>query len=233
MRLVRSVASAVRRPRQAVVRGDSVYISSYADDCVVCLPWPRCDRVLRVFRAPAARGIAFHADRLFVASYGSPRGLISCFHATTGCVRYRVACYRPRGIVYYGGRLFVTEVNRNRVAVLDAADGRAVRWLRCSLSQPRGIDVDARGHLVVADSGNNRVVCMTRDGCPLWVRGGFHRPNDVCCTPRLLVSEWGARRVSDVTSTCRLPGQPVMLSTWGNLLLVCDDLLHEVHLVRI
>ena len=94
------------------------------------------------------------------------------------------ALNRPQGVaVDHAGSVFVADTDNQRVrkisaagvittiAGLDPAAGDRGPALLATLSQPSGLAMDANGSLFIADSGNQRIRKVTRDGTITTIAG--------------------------------------------------------------
>lgn len=168
--------------------GDGVFwLAAQGSDLVVELD--ASDATLRrAFAVRQPRGICRVGERLFVASFA--HGVV-CIDLPTGLTRFRVPCTRPRGITSDGHRLYVTSVADDCIVVFTLQGAEVTRLRGARLSEPRGIDIDAQGRLVVADSNGGRVVWLTPQGRVVRSVSGVCRPNDVVCRGNdVFVSEW-------------------------------------------
>jgi DNA-binding beta-propeller fold protein YncE len=63
----------------------------------------------------------------------------------------------PEDVAVSGGRAYVADADRNTVTVFDGRGRHLGEIGQGAVEKPRGVTVDARGRLLVADVGNNRV----------------------------------------------------------------------------
>jgi len=120
----------------------------------------------------------------------------------------------PQHAVQLGSHFVVSHAGtRHRVCLLGEdgelrrSCGRRRRSLvegELHLNEPRDVAVDARGRILVADKGNNRIVVLDQyqmEGRELmlpWVDGGFQGPWSLCldeARDRCYVGEWDGGRV--------------------------------------
>jgi len=116
----------------------------------------------------------------------------------------------PAGLAVDEDGLYVADTRNHRVQKLDAAGNYLESWGvgEGSLDQedflhPSAVAVDAAGNLLVADTGNDRVVRIGADGTrEIWgsrsqESGGFNRPMDVAVDDdgSIYVSESAANRI--------------------------------------
>lgn len=187
------------------------FVSSFDENRVVELAWPLPATVsdapatiLRQVSVVHPRGMVFARGKLFVASYGQPRGRLVCIDTENFKILFKVPAWRPRGLCLHKGKLYVTEVKRNQIAVY-TLQGKRLGILPCGepLRSPRGICMH-KGLVVVADSGNHRLVAINPTplvGGVVWTRTNLSKVNDVNSDGRrLLVSLW-EEGVVDVTSS--------------------------------
>jgi DNA-binding beta-propeller fold protein YncE len=134
------------------------------------------------------------------------------------------------------GRIFVADTWNGRIQVFDA-EGRFVRkWGVFNTTNgelgdpyvlfgPRGIAVDAAGNLLVADTGNKRILQFTVDGELVRQVGGggvligrFEEPTSVAVDPRdgsIFVADAWNRRIQKLSATLEpLAEWPV--TSWGS-----------------
>ncbi len=84
----------------------------------------------------------------------------------------------PTHLALAGGELYVTDTLNNRVQVLDAATGRPLRSLGArglsvgNLVRPKGVAVDAEGHVYVIESYYDSLLVFSREGEFLLPIGG-------------------------------------------------------------
>lgn len=229
----------LRHPRKPLLHAGRLWVASYGDHGIHCFDARTLRRVgvLRRCEIRRPRGLAACGARLYVACYGDPMGALVCVDLRTLRVLFCVPLPRPRGVAVHRGEVYVTEVMRHRVSVLDL-HGVPRRHLACAqMRLPRGVAVDALGRVVVASSGNGKVLFLrASDGVLLHAVGGLRRPNDVaCCGARVYASEWGGRRVRELTTgACiRAPGfgHLTMLCALPDRLCVSDDTHHRVHVL--
>ncbi|MGA7987049.1 MAG: hypothetical protein WCB51_01470 [Candidatus Dormiibacterota bacterium] len=121
--------------------------------------------------APNARVIATHLGRpvsatvgnsgdTFVASESSP-GLVEI--APDGSVRSIGAFTDLDEVVYHGGLLYVTELNRHDMVAVDPTSG-ASAVLAFDLPAPQGLAVTAQGTLEVVDATTNTLYSLPACG---------------------------------------------------------------------
>ena len=134
------------------------------------------------------------------------------------------------------GRIFVADTWNGRIQVFDA-DGRFIRKWGIfnttngelgdpnALFGPRGIAVDTAGNLLVADTGNKRILQFTVDGALVRQVGGggvligrFEEPTAVAVDPRdgsVFVADAWNRRIQKLSPTLEpLAEWPV--ASWGS-----------------
>lgn len=84
----------------------------------------------------------------------------------------------PTHLALAAGELYVTDTLNNRVQVLDAASGRPLRSLGArglavgNLVRPKGVAVDAEGHVFVVESYYDSLLVFSREGEFLMPIGG-------------------------------------------------------------
>jgi len=131
--------------------------------------------------------------------------------------------YEPWGIaVNAQGRIFVADTWNGRIQVFEA-DGRFVtKWGVFSstggeltdafaLFGPRGLAIDAEGNLLVADTGNKRILKFTPDGALVQQIGGggviggrFEEPVGIAVSPvdgSVFIADAWNRRIQKLTPT--------------------------------
>lgn len=223
---MRRVRLDVRGPRMALVVGGRVFVTSYTDNVIVCLPWPACDRELGRVRVHRPRGIVHSHDRLYVACYGDPIGRIVVVDPERLRASHGFFTFRPRGIAKWGDAILVSQVNRGRVVAYDRRGNHLRTW--DGFLEPRDICVHGN-EMWVADTGNDRIarldLCRSRLVEVLRLR----RPNGVATDGRTLVaSQWNSGRITLVASggmtvTIDDAHTPSMVSCHDGVYLVCDD----------
>ena len=91
----------------------------------------------------------------------------------------------PWGLLLVGDRLYVSDYNFHRVQYLSATTGQYIGQFGCNgkengqFSNPRGMSIDGKGNILVADYGNNRVQVFKEDGTFVQVIQCDGNPNDV------------------------------------------------------
>lgn len=95
----------------------------------------------------------------------------------------------PGDITIVGNQMFLTEITRNRVLVIDLESEELIRQigLEYDLMAPNGVAVDGAGNVFVVDTGRQRVVVYDTDGNPVRVINGTptgHGINSVLMNPR-------------------------------------------------
>lgn len=215
------------RLRKPLRVGDEWWVSDFHADCIHRLDErlrPRSPVSGRDLRGP--RGMCRFGKEVLVCCYHGETGWVTRI-SSTRCRKW-VECERPRGIACDEEYAYVTEVQAGAVARFHMQRDARRTWLgKGMFRQPRGIAC-AGGTLVVADSGNDRIVGMTARGQFLWeVRACA--PNDVATLGgRILASEWYARRVVQVQPTAAVWASPdahhfTMLGADDDRVLVADD----------
>ena len=226
-----------RQPRRTVSANGLVYVVSYGANAIFMLDacTKRSVGAIRTPNLVRPRGMIVRGGRLYVSCYGNPIGQILIIDQTTGCEIHNFRVPRPRGIAMLGQQLFVTEVMKNRISIFKT-NGEFVNYIYAGFRHPRGIDVDRmRGLLLVADSGNNRVVWLTSSGRVTRICKGLDAPNDVliCSDGMVVVSQWyrqslrlmsrGSRVFGPEISVPGGSGNFAMLGQTGRRLVVADD----------
>lgn len=124
-------------------------------------------------------GIAADEDRIFVADLH--QGKIHTFSADGQFQSFFAEQYSrdrtlrsPGDLHLAGGKLYVTEVTRNRILVFDLQSQELLLevGLDGDLFAPNGVTTDARGNIFVVDTGHGRIVIFGPDGNPLRVING-------------------------------------------------------------
>ena len=234
-----------RGPRHIIQSAGKLYVSAYDAHAVFVIDaqtW-KTERALRCAHLKHPRGLQIVANRLYVVCYGHPMGAVVVIDLLTLREIMCFAVPRPRGIVAFRGRLFVTQVWEHRVSVHDL-DGRLQYHLYGGFCHPRGIDIDRRRQLlVIADSGNDRVVWLTLEGRVWSIRHGVHAPNDVVCCDHdtVITSEWYNRRLrvfwrgrleEEVATVPEGSGDFAMMGRWRRHVFVSDNDKGCVHVFR-
>ena len=128
------------------------------------------------------------AGNIYVSEYGDDNDRIQVFEPRQLRVLRAIGrpgsgegeFSRPQSIMVMDNCLYVADSGNHRIAVFDL-NGRFARNLcapGCGLGElrfPYGLDVDLKGHLVVAEFGNNRVQVIDRHtgrGLRVWGRPG-------------------------------------------------------------
>ncbi|KAL7677734.1 hypothetical protein ACOME3_003971 [Neoechinorhynchus agilis] len=128
-----------------------------------------------------------------------------------GGMRSATSTISPRGVAFtQDNRIVTTDFDRHHIIILDInmrlqlLIGTAGNPVGC-LMRPQGVDVDANGYIIVADSRNYRIQVFGRDGFVKHVIGRngsgegdqMDRPCGVCVSPQgsLLVVDFGNDRL--------------------------------------
>lgn len=182
-----------------------------------------CNRIVHpTLRKP--RGMCIFEESVLICCFDGNGWIVKL--SSSGCVKWKT-CQRPRGIAYDGSFVYVTEV-RKGVVLKVFKNSRTIREIgKSKLKMPRGIDV-VGDSLVVADSGNNRIVGITKDsGSILW---SVHSqaPNDVVFNGAdCYVTQWYMRSVKRLRDGYEwIParsGTLAMIGTFGDKFVVSDD----------
>lgn len=95
----------------------------------------------------------------------------------------------PGDLHIAGGVLYVTDINRNIVLLIDLATEQLLRTVALphDLLAPNGVAVDEAGYIYVVDTGRQRVVVFRPDGNPVRVINGTptgHGLGSVLLNPR-------------------------------------------------
>jgi DNA-binding beta-propeller fold protein YncE len=95
----------------------------------------------------------------------------------------------PGDITIVGKQMYLTDVSRNRLLVIDLETEELVRQIGLELDvmAPNGVAVDEAGNIFVVDTGRQRVVVYGADGNPVRVINGTptgHGINSVLINPR-------------------------------------------------
>ena len=229
---MRRVDLPVRDPRMAVVVGSDLFVTSYADNRVVRMPWPACDRVTGVLRVRRPRGVVLLDGLLYVACYGNPIGRVVAFRPETMTVSHRFRAFRPRGIAHWNGNVLVSEVNRGRIAAYGPRGGLRRTWT--GFKEPRDVCVHGDA-MLVADTGRNRVVLVSlSDAAPATTILRMHRPNGVATNGRdVVATEWHSGRVVTARGHSFIAMTPTMVACSQNVVTVCDAGLNCVYVLSI
>tara|TARA_E500000178_G_C17038131_1_gene764681 strand:+ start:2039 stop:3298 length:1260 start_codon:yes stop_codon:yes gene_type:complete len=170
------------------------------------------------------RGMCMFEESVLVCCFDGD-GWISKVNSH-GCTKWKT-CRRPRGIVYDGTFVYVTEVRKGVVLKVFKNATTICEFGKGKLNMPRGIDVTGNS-LVIADSGNDRVVGISKDtGNILWSVPS-QAPNDVIFNGTdCYVSQWYLKRVKRLRDGYEWApansGFLTMIGTFGDTLVVGDD----------
>ena len=233
----------LEKPRKILHHKMNLFVSSYGSHTIHCIDLSRNTRA-RTIRSPTMRhprGLAVFGRRLYVACYGQPMGNIVCINLETHEEMFHIRVPRPRGVLVYGRHLVVTEVMTNRLSVY-TLNGLFCKHVYGGMRHPRGIAVDSMGQIVVADSGNNRIVWFDSDMRVVRTCSGLYAPNDVVICPdnTIVVSEWYNKSLRVLTPyatrfepefyrATKLSGNFTMMGRTEHFLLVSDNDLGCVH----
>jgi len=80
------------------------------------------------------------------------------------------------------GLVYISETVVGRITLVDLNTGKLTSFAEGSVGQPRGLALDARGRLFVADQRSRQILVFTKEGQPLFHIGGpedFVRPYDI------------------------------------------------------
>lgn len=177
------------------------------------------------------RIVVLDADGKFVRAFGSYCNLAD---ASTPCVdpdgdgplaKGDGQFYEPWGVaVDQKGNIYVADTWNGRIQVFDAAGNFLRKWGTFAIAQaeggdpnslfgPRGLAFDLDGNLVVADTGNKRIIRFTSSGEYVdqvggggVVAGRFEEPTDVAVDPTdgsILVADAWNQRVQRLGSDLR------------------------------
>lgn len=213
----------------ALVFGQSVFVTSYTDNKVVRMNWPRCDRVTQSVYVHRPRGIAMHDGTLVVACYGNPMGTIVVLDPFTLTLLSRFETARPRGIAVWNDLLVITQVNTGRLVLVDKS-GRVHKVLS-GFRKPRDVCI----HDDVAFVASTDSKCVVSVHLVTLVRrivAPGCRPNGVATNGRtLVVTDWNSGRVMSYTLDGVLSREfqartPCMVAWSGDTYIVCD---HDDH----
>jgi DNA-binding beta-propeller fold protein YncE len=117
------------------------------------------------------------------------------------------------------GNLYVSEFgneNEDRIRKLNPNGEHLAHWgshgtRDGEFSRPRGLAINSKNELVVADASNHRLQVFSLEGKHLRTIAGFNYPYDVAFNSRgeMYVAEWGSNAIRKVTADGQLVG------TWG------------------
>ena len=225
-----------KMPRKILIYNEILWISSFDDNCIFMFD-PDTEMLKGTVSFPKLknpRGIFPKGKYIYVACYGDPIDNIVCYdiESLEEIMHFKVP--RPRGIVILHDEIFVTEVMENRVSVFDLS-GNFKRYIGIGILQcPRGITIDSKENIIIADSANHCIVWFSKDGTFINSKNEFHSPNDVFYyNNKIFVSEWFNKciRIYDPQTekfekTYTIPGKSgflSMLSIYNDRLFVSDD----------
>lgn len=115
--------------------------------------WISSDDVKYIADMKRKQVVVFGPDNRFVRAYGG-----------------REMFDRPTDVAVHGDRLYVSDMNKNQVFVLDKPSGRLVTTIgqlgtdEAHFYKPTHVEVDSQGNLFVNDAFNFRVQKFTPDG---------------------------------------------------------------------
>lgn len=212
-------------PRKSMDIDGELWVSDFKRDVIHC--FDNNMKFVKCLEHPSLkkpRGMCVFKDSLLVSCFDG-NGWITKINPA-GCGIWKI-CQRPRGIVYDGQFVYVTEVCKGVISKISEDSTTVCEFGTGLLSMPRGIDVN--GHsLVVADSGNDRVVGLSSEtGSILWALPA-HAPNDVIISEdECYVSQWylkSVKRLSDGHEwTPHRSGYFTMIGKKGCNFIVGDD----------
>ena len=217
----------------ALVSGPYMYVTSYAENCIVRMPWPICDRVHSRLRVRRPRGIVCHDGLLFVACYGNPMGHVAIVRLQDFTVVRKFRAFRPRGVAIWKDTVLVSEVNRHRVTCF-GQDGRRLRAWK-GMREPRDVCVHG-DDMYVAESGGDRIVCVNLVSSERHVVSNASRPNGVATDGHTIVwTEWytGTVTLLNLRTKVRLSFHvhtPGMVGFSSGQFTVCDTVANRVYL---
>ena len=133
-------------------------------------------------------GVAISGGRVYVTDFGNDR--VAVFDIDGGYRGEWTGLEGPWGIVsWVDGRVFVTENRGSRIAVFGSDGTRQATWGRFGggddLNRPEGLALTAGGALLVANTGNDRVLLLDDAGVVADSTGDLGvAPRDVAVHPR-------------------------------------------------
>ena len=180
-------------PRKSLIYNNILWLSSYGDNCIYLIDiyTQLIIKTLTFTKLKNPRGICNYNKYIYIACFGDPIGNIICFDSETFVEILNFDVPRPRGLIISGEELFITEVMQHRISVYNL-NGVLKRYIGTGLLHcPRGIAVNNENNIVIADSGNNRIVILNPNGNLIQSSNTIYAPNDVSCYfDKIFVSQW-------------------------------------------
>lgn len=182
-----------KMPRKIIIYNGILWVSSFGDNCIFLLD-PETEILkgkVSFSRLKNPRGMYPLGNYIYVACYGDPMGGIVCFNVSTLEEIMYFEVPRPRGLVISGNEIFITEVMEHRISVFDL-NGKLKRYIGTGILQcPRGITIDNQENIIIADSGNHRIIFLNKDGYLVNTVDKILSPNDVTYyNNKIFVSQW-------------------------------------------
>lgn len=170
---------------------------------------------------------------MYVSCYGNPIGIIICFNLETLKEIFYFKVHRPRGLIILDYLLYITEVNYNRIGIYNLHGIFKGSIGNNLLKYPRGITTDKK-NLIIADSGNHRIVILSKSRHLLKIINNLNSPNDVYYSNnKLFISVWYNKKIklfdfykNNIIKTYNVPiesGYLAMLTLIKNNLYVYDN----------
>ena len=221
-------------PRKILYYNGKLWLTSFGDNCIFIFDsyTEKLKEKITLLNLQNPRGIYPYKNYIYVACYGDPIGKIICINKDTLCEEFYFSVARPRGIIILNKEIFITEVIKNRISIY-TLNGKFKRYIGDNILKfPRGLDI-FNNNVIVADSGNNRIIELSITGQIINIIENFNSPNDVVTYEnQIIVSEWYNKSIkiynlkSENYKVYKIPigsGYLSMISIYLNKLYISDE----------
>ncbi len=238
----------IKTPRKMLLINDQIWICSYLGNCInIYNSHFNLLKQIKTKNLYRPRGIYYYRKRIYISCYGNPKGKIICISLKDLTEKFYFECYRPRGLIIINNKIYVTEVNKNRIAIF-SLKGQIINYIESKLiKKPRGICFNKqKKHLIVANSGDNSLIIFNLEGHFKNLLKGFYNSNDVIYYKNMvLVTEWytNCLKVYDLNKKKLMLNIPInvynsggniaMLNILNDQILISDNTLNIIHLLQI